>query len=69
MKAFATTGKMCDFKTSTRGYLKVHTLAKHEGIRYDCLKCDYKGSSKLVLIHHVRSEHDGVIFSCDECAY
>ena len=69
MKAFATNAKFVILKHSTRGYLKVHSLAKHEGVKYDCQKCDDKGSSKLILIYHVRSEHDGVRFSCDECAY
>ena len=51
MKALA----ICDFKTNAKSFLKVHTLAKHEGVKYNCKKCDYKGSSKLVLLQHVRS--------------
>ena len=61
--------EQCEYKATKKGHLRVHTLSKHEGIKFDCDQCEYKARTKSNPRVHTLSKHEGVIFDCDHCEY
>ena len=58
-----------DHVASTKGTLRIHTLNKHEGVRFECHKCDYKATQKANLRIHEQAVHDGIVHYCNLCKY
>ena len=47
----------CAYRATQSSSLKVHVMAKHQGIRFPCQVCDYKGSTKANTKVHMRNKH------------
>ena len=47
----------CHKNLANQGSLRVHTLSKHEGMKYPCQFCDYKASTNNNLKRHKKSMH------------
>ena len=47
----------CDYIASQSGCLKMHVMAKHQGIRFPCQVCDYKGTTKGNTNMHMKNKH------------
>ena len=50
----------CDTAYTTKGILKSHKEAQHEGIRYKCDQCDYEATRKQHLTVHKEVQHERV---------
>ena len=48
---------VCEHKSSTKANLKLHTDAKHLGIKYECDECEFKGSQPGTLKIHKKTKH------------
>jgi len=59
----------CDYKTTTKENLRIHTKSIHEGIKHPCDQCDYKATQKSSLNIHKQSIHEGITYPCDKCDY
>ena len=59
----------CDYTATHAGNLKIHVMAKHEGIRYNCDECDHVATQPGSLKVHVMAKHRGIRFLCDICEY
>ena len=59
----------CDYTATISGNLKIHVMAKHEGIRYNCDECDHVATQPGSLKVHVMAKHRGIRFPCDICEY
>ena len=47
----------------------IHHKARHEGVKYPCIRCGFKASSKRFLLSHSKGKHEGVKFLCVQCHY
>ena len=47
----------CEYQANMRHHLKIHTMAKHEGVKYECKECTKTFSHKSALIRHRKSAH------------
>jgi len=47
----------CDYIATQSGSLKIHVMAKHQGIRFPCQVCDYKGTTKGNTNMHMKNKH------------
>jgi DNA-directed RNA polymerase subunit M/transcription elongation factor TFIIS len=47
----------CEYQANMRHHLKIHTMAKHEGVKYECKECTRTFSHKSALIRHRKSAH------------
>ena len=59
----------CEYKTTTKEYLRIHRRSIHDGIKYPCNKCDYKATQSSSLWQHNKSVHEGIRYPCDQCDY
>lgn len=59
----------CEYKTTSKYYIKQHVESKHEGIFYNCDGCGYRATQKYILKLHVESDHEGICYSCKQCGY
>jgi len=59
----------CQNQFTTKGSLKMHIQAKHDGIKYACSQCEYQTSYQSDLNKHFRSKHEGFKYSCNQCEY
>ena len=59
----------CDYTATHAGNLKIHVMAKHEGIRYNCDECDHVATQPGSLKVHVMAKHRGIRFPCQVCEY
>ena len=57
----------CDYKTTSRTYLKVHIDSIHRKIKHPCPECGKLFSQKSSLYLHKKNIHDGVKYQCDFC--
>jgi len=48
----------CDYRTRSRGDMKKHVLAIHEGVRYPCDQCSYRATQQGHLKLHKKSKHN-----------
>ena len=63
--------KICRFKASSSGSLKVHTklLHKDKEVIYKCTNCNKEYKSRDSLYVHNRSEHEMKKYNCNMCEY
>lgn len=47
----------CTYRSRTKGDLKKHVLAIHEGVRYPCDQCNYKATQTVHLKLHKKTQH------------
>ena len=47
----------CEYKATTKSYLKKHKQSKHEGMRYSCDDCEYSATSQYLLKKHSERDH------------
>ena len=59
----------CNVKYTSKGMLKKHNLAKHNGVKLQCQSCQYETFSTENLKGHMNAQHKGTFFACDECEY
>ena len=57
----------CDYQATTKGNLKIHTDALHEGVRHACNQCGMQFTQPNSLKDHIQSVHEDVMFSCNQC--
>ena len=68
-KAADFTCDQCEYKTTTKEYLRIHRRSIHDGVKYPCNKCDYKATQSSSLMQHKLSIHEGVKYPCPQCDY
>ena len=59
----------CNYKTTTKENLRIHSKSIHEGIKYPCDQCDYKATQRSSLNTHKQSIHEGITYACEKCDY
>ena len=47
----------CSFKTKAKSHMRIHTGAKHKGLRIDCSFCDYQTAYRKDLGKHIEKKH------------
>eukprot|EP00092_Neocalanus_flemingeri_P083225 GFUD01104424.1.p1 GENE.GFUD01104424.1~~GFUD01104424.1.p1 ORF type:complete len:275 (-),score=30.23 GFUD01104424.1:32-856(-) len=47
----------CEYRSRTKGDLKKHVLAIHEGVRYPCDQCNYRATQSGHLKLHKKTQH------------
>ena len=57
----------CDYKTTSRTYLKVHIDSIHKKIKHPCPECGKYFAQKSSLYLHKKNIHDGIKYPCDFC--
>jgi len=59
----------CQNQFKTKGSLKIHIQAKHDGIKYACNQCDHQSTRQDYLRVHIQSKHEGIKYACSQCEY
>ena len=47
----------CQYKAKSKGTIKAHIEAEHEGKTYSCPQCDYNTKGNRQLKKHINSKH------------
>jgi len=48
---------LCSYTNADRTRLKLHVMAKHEGVKFTCDQCDFKSSYEQSLRIHIMMKH------------
>ena len=54
----------CESKFTDKGYLRIHKMSEHVGVKY---QCESEFNLKVSLRAHKMSVHVGVKYQCDRC--